>query len=825
MIFALVTTVIVLGLLRASLPVLDGEQPAAGLRAAVVIERDDLGVPTITASNRLDMVYGLGFVHAQDRFFQMDLARRVAAGELAALLGPPAVNQDKWLRPRRLRHTAGKALEALPADQREFVQAYTDGVNAGLTSLGSRPPEYWVLRVRPKPWRPEDSLLAHLAMSLRLTPPAMDRPDSLLRQAIGSAAFDFFFPRGTDWDAALDGSTIPAAPMPGPDVLDFRHGWEPGKEPLPKRWNEWVRATDGTLAPLLASGSEPESPAGAIVGSNGWAVDGSVSANGAALVASDMHLDYSIPGPHYRVRLKWVDGVRTHDVIGLTLAGLPGVTTGSNGDVAWAPTAAELDLIDQVMVETDPNQPGRYRVPGGWAEFERVTERIEVRGGPPVELATLWTIWGPVYDKTGRGEPLRFEGQLVAQRYVFQSPESVDLRICDLLLATNTVQALETAAESGSPTINLMVGDRAGKVGWTIAGRLPRRVGQAGNQVCSWADGSNGWDGWLSPAEHPRLTSPQVSRAFSANHRMLGSAAYFGFSQPNPAFGARAKQIGDRLARLDHATPEDMLAIQLDDRALLLERWRELLLTTLGNPRDPTTLTNNVAEVIALVSRWNGRATADSVAYRLTRAFRETTLEYVYEPLTTRLTRMLGDRMQRFWAGAERPVWALLKNRPPHLLSPRFASYDDLLLTAAGDVVRELRAKTHGDLHRATWGDLVNGPVRHILSGSLPGLSSWLDAKMDGCGGGEDLPRINTGRLGGSERLAVSPGHVDQGLFQMIAGQSGHFLSPYYRAGHEAWLRGEPKPLLPGPTRHTLRLVSGQGDGIHPNNRQPNPSR
>jgi penicillin amidase len=162
----------------------------------------------------------------------------------------------------------------------------------------------------------------------------------------------------------------------------------------------------------------------------------------------------------------------------------------------------------------------------------------------------------------------------------------------------------------------------------------------------------------------------------------------------------------------------------------------------------------------------------------------------------------------------------LFEARPPHLLNPRFPSYDDLLLTALRDVVNELRAAHGGDLRRATWGAHVNRPVRHLFSSAIPGLSRWLDASMEGCSGGENMPRIHTGWGGGSERLVVSPGHEEQGLFQMIAGQSGHFLSPYYRAGHDAWVRGEPGPLLPGPTRHTLRLVPDglQGRSEHVGN-------
>lgn len=809
----LITVVVVIALLRASLPELDGKVRAAGLQAPVVVERDELGVPTITASNRLDVIYGLGFVHAQDRFFQMDLSRRKPAGELAALFGPAALDSDKWLRLRRLRDAAQQTLAGLPADQHKLLQNYAEGVNAGLAALDARPPEYWVLRSKPAPWLPEDTLLAVIAMALQLSPLPLERQDTLLRRAIGSEAFDFFYPRGTDWDAALDGSVIPAAPIPGPEVIDFRHGWEPGNEPLPPRWKEWVQAEQNPVSSLFASDGRREDPFEMVIGSNGWAVDGSVSSTRSALVASDMHLAYSIPGPVYRVRLKWAEGGREHEVIGLTLAGAPGIVAGSNRDVAWAPTAADMDVVDQIAVEVDPNRPERYRVPGGWVEFKHFTERIDVRGGRPVALEARRTIWGPVIERTPGVAHMAWDGQPLVYKYLFNSPGTVDMRFCDLMLATNTDQALQIAAESGTPIINLIVGDRTGKVGWTIAGRLPRRFGKAGSQVVSWADGSNGWNGWLSAAEHPRLSSPAVTRVFSANQRKLGSPSYLALEQAEGHLGARAKQIRDALAGLTNATAADMVAIQLDNRALLLEHWRALLLTTLRQPSAGVMVTNDLAWIINVVSNWNGRATPDSVAYRLVRGFRATTFEYVFEPLTMKAARLSGERIARFSDGAERPVWALLEARPPHLLNPRFSGYDDLLLTAVRDVVNQLRAASGSDLRRATWGRAANRPLQHVLSRAVPPLSRWLDASMAECSGGDHMPHIHTMHGGACERLVVSPGHEDQGLIQMLGGESGHFLSPYYRAGHDAWVRGEPKPLLPGPTRHTLRLLASGAPG------------
>jgi penicillin amidase len=645
-------------------------------------------------------------------------------------------------------------------------------------------------------------------MALQLTGPPLDRLDTLLRREIGDMAFDFFYPSGTDWDAALDGSVVPAAPMPEPEVLDFRQGWGVAETPLPPYWKDWVQQGRPELGDLLVAEADDGMPR-VVPGSNAWAVDGSVSANRSALVASDMHLDNTIPGACYRVRLRWSEGGRTHEVVGLTLAGMPAVATGSNGRVAWAPTAAHLDAADHVVLEIAPDDPNRYRVPEGWETIEKRVDRIEVRGGQPVDLVSRWTRWGPVLEATAGGNPFSFEGRPVVFKRIYHNPEAVDLRFFELTLATNTVEALGLAAASGAPPINVLVGDREGQVGWTLAGRFPRRVGLAGRQICSWASGSNHWDGCLKPEEHPRAGSPDVSRVFSGNQRKLGTPDYRALASAEHPFGARAKQIRDDLAALTNATVADMVAIQLDDRALLLEPWRRLLIETLRHPRASAIFTNDPVQVAELVTPWHGRATPDSVAYRLVRGFRDTTTYLLFEPLTERANKLMGQRTSRHWGGAERPVWVLLEQRPPHLLSPRFASYDELLLTALNEVVTLVRAANAGDLSRATWGQYSNRPIRHPFSEAVPALSRWLDLSADGSGGGEDMPRMNSGESRAVNRLVVSPGHESEGVIQMLGGQSGHFLSPHYRAGHDAWVKGEPMPLLPGPARHTLRLAPG----------------
>jgi len=210
---------------RASLPQLDGERRIQGLAAPVVIERDDLGVPTIRAASQLDASRALGFLHGQDRFFQMDLLRRQAAGELAEILGPAAVDMDFQHRVHRFRERARFVLSAASPGDRALLAAYAEGVASGLAALRKKPFEYLALRVDPVPWRPEDSLLAIYAMFLELNQETWQKEGVMgnLRDSLPKPLFDFLTPVGTEWDAPDDmGPALAQLPIPGPEVLDLR---------------------------------------------------------------------------------------------------------------------------------------------------------------------------------------------------------------------------------------------------------------------------------------------------------------------------------------------------------------------------------------------------------------------------------------------------------------------------------------------------------------------------------------------------------------------------------------------------------------------------
>ncbi|HEV7508618.1 MAG TPA: penicillin acylase family protein [Thermoanaerobaculia bacterium] len=763
----------------ASLPPLDGELRLTGLAAPVSIERDELGVPTIRAGNRLDAVRALGFLHAQDRFFQMDLLRRQAAGELADLVGYGAVRLDQAHRVHRFRAVARQVIARAKPEDRAVLEAYAAGVNAGLAALGDKPFEYVALIADPEPWKPEDSILAVHAMFLELNDGTGSRESELgeLQKMVPPAMFDFLAPRGTEWDAPLVGSAIDPPPVPGPEVMDLRkQAATPARAALPRFPDEEASAA----------------------GSNNFAVSGAHTADGHALLANDMHLGIRVPNTWYRVSIVRPDERGgTLRLTGASLPGTPIVSVGSNGHVAWGFTNSYGDWTDVVQLELDSKNPHLYRTPQGLKKIEEVKEELEIKSFPDDSETVEETIWGPVIGHDRRKRPL-------VLAWTAHHPEAVNLEMGSLETARTIDEAMAVANRSGIPPQNFTVADETGRVGWTIIGQIPRRVGFDGRLPTSWADGSRRWDGWLTPEEHPRIVDPPSGRIWTANARVVDGDLLAKIGDGSYALGARARQIRDGLMALEKATPKDLLAIQLDDRALFLARWRDLLLQELtpeavnGHPQRATLRR-------LVMTTWTGRASIDSVAYRAARMFRGLVRDRVFNLLTHQEDTPEAFRV-RPNPQLEGSLWRLVTERPVHLLDPRFPSWDAELLASVDDTIALM--ETDGPkLANRTWGERNTTRIQHPLSLIVPFLGRWLDMPAHPLPGDEDMPRVQGRAHGASERLVVSPGHEETGIFHMPVGQSGHPLSPYYRKGHAAWEEGRPTPFLPGRTLHRLVLT------------------
>ncbi len=762
--------------LRASLPHVEGERAVTGLAGPVTVERDRLGVPTIRGGSRGDVAFATGFVHAQDRYFQMDLMRRSAAGELAEIFGSAALHADRQMRLHRWRAHAHALTARLPPEQQSLLAAYAAGVNSGLADLRGKPFEYHLLGVQPAPWKAEDSVLVLLSMFFLLEDDQGQHEStvSLMQEHLPPDLFAFLTAYGTEWDAPMSGSSLGPPGIPPAQAFDSRR--------IPPQ-------------ALTAADAPRRPPAG---GSNAWAVAGSHTADGRALVACDMHLPLAVPNVWYRASLVWPPedpGAPEHRITGLMLPGLPLLVVGSNGRIAWGFTSGRVDVSDVVLLTV---QGDSYLAPGGPRRFDRFTEIVRVKGAPAETVPVAWTMWGPRIDKDDRGRER-------AVAWVADHQDAIDLDLAGLETAGGVEEALAVAQRSGIPALNFVVGDAAGHIGWTVTGRIPRRVGFDGRAPTSWSDGTRRWDGWLPPAEVPRLVDPPGGLVWSANNRAVGGAEMEKLGDGNYILGARAGQIQSDLAALNRARPLDMLHIQRDDRALFLARWRRLLLDLLS----PAAVAGHPLrrEARALVESWGGHAAVDSVGYRLVREFRQTVARQVFAAcvLSCRKARPDFDYVDSFdqWEG---PLWLLLSQRPAHFLDPRFQGWDEELLAALDEILAH-PAREGVPLARWTWGRHNTAAIEHPLGGAIPLLGAWLNMPREELPGDDNMPLVQEPDYGASERMAVAPGAESEGLLHMPGGQSGNPISPHYRDAHAAWAQGDPTPFLPGPAVAHLTLL------------------
>ena len=692
--------------LTGSLPLLDGVITAKGLSAPVTVERDGLGIPTIRAANRIDLAYATGFVHAQDRFFQMDLLRRNSAGELAELIGPAVAETDRNVRVNQFRKRAQDVLASGSDEDRKLLEAYAAGVNAGLASLANKPFEYLLLGSDPQPWLPEDSALVMFSMYLDLQ--GTDFRDEaalgVLNDALPDEMFAFLAPMGTEWDAPIQGDGITTPAIPGPEVFDTR---EPSQVAL-------SQLTPKAKLPPLDRFR---------LGSNNWAVSGSQSADGRAMVADDMHLGIRVPHIWYRASFVWPAdesaetaeqptgesgdkvSAENHRVTGVSLPGTPAIVVGSNGHVAWGFTNSEGDWVDVVIVEVDPNEKDSYLTPEGPKKFEHLEETIKVKGQPDEKLEILSTIWGPVLKTDHKGRPL-------AVRWVAHDTGGVNMGLIQVESAQTLEDALRLANLSGSPAQNFVVADDQGRIAWTILGRIPRRVGFDGRLPSSWADGTHRWDGYLAPEEYPRIIEPEVGRIWTANARVVSDDYLKVVGDGGYDLGARQQQIRDDLLATEKATEKDMLRIQLDDKAVLLEQWQKLLLDTL----DEEAIEKNAGrrQMRQYVEDWGGHAATDSVGFRAVREFRRKLLAQLCDVLGTPARQLDPDFRLARYERVEGAIWRMVTEQPEHLIDPRFESWDALLLAAADDVTEEA---TSGDNKLAdfTWGQYNTTRIQHPL--------------------------------------------------------------------------------------------------------------
>lgn len=761
-------------LLKGSLPQTTGDNTISTLSAPVVVERDAAGIPTIYGKSRLDVARGLGFVHAQERFFQMDLIRRAAAGELSELFGINAIEFDKKRRLHQLRNHSEQLFNQMDPFEIAILQAYAEGVNHGINALKVRPFEYLFLQLQPSPWKPEDTLLVSFALFFDLQEDSgiADLTRGYMKALLPEKVYDFFVNNGSVWEAALDKSRSPILPIPAEKEFSYLQEYDKLK----------IQKTSD-ITDIVSLG-----------GSNNWAVSGKRTADGRAIVACDMHLRLATPNIWYRAAFVYPDSKKNEiRVSGATLPGTPCMVIGSNGNMAWGFTNAHVDTTDLIIVTVDQNDKNRYLTPEGFVPFKKDVELIQVKNSEPIPFEITKTIWGPLSNETFFGNPL-------AIQWIAHRKDSLNIRLIDLEKVKSTKQALNAIKQVKIPLLNFVVADSKGNIGWTLVGALPKRKGFDGTVPVSYADGLQKWEGVVDPSEYPQVYNPTENYVWTANNRVVGAPFIPVLNREGYSNGIRAYQIAQKLQKIEKATPKNMLETQLDTEGHFFERWQGLLLDTLHK----APISQKLEKLKAAVIAWNKHSSVESAGYYWIRRFREITMQHLLARFLSPCFKAWPD-FSHTARDFEEPVWILVSQKPSYLINPAFGSWDNELLAYAHEMLDKDLPEV-GSIQNAAWGNKTVLQMQHPFSKVIPILKPFLDMPEDPVSGDFYMPKVAGPRAGASQRMIVAPGNEKEGIYHAPGGQSGHPLSAHYRDGHEAWLKGLPTPFLPGDTLERLIL-------------------
>jgi penicillin G amidase len=724
-----------------------------GLSGPVDVTYDIDWVPRIRAGSEEDAATALGFLHARDRMFQMELMRRAASGRLSEVAGPATLPIDRMMRTLGLRQHATADFATLPADTQAVLAAYARGVNAWIDLKGRfAAPEFLVLGA-PERWEPTDSLLWAKTMGLWLS---MNWRQELARQALA----------GRVPAALLNQLWPPATDAPPPDAMN---------QPLTR-----FAAAASRLTALLPSFPAPYTlPRTA---SNEWAVDGRHTATGAPLLAGDPHLAFSFPGIWYLARID----TPGHVLAGATAPGVPFLVLGHNGKIAWTFTTTGADVQD-IFIET-PAGPGEYRTPEGPKPFVVREERIKVRGQTDVVLTVRETRHGPVISDLDHPD-----GPIMAVAMGNLQPN--DIAAAGLLAlnqAESVQQAGAAAAEISSPVQNLLVAD-AKTIGLFVTGRVPiRKAGDGSAPVPG--DGSHDWIGWASGDQLPHSLAPASGRLVNANEPVWppGFPVFMG----GDTFGPwRANRIREILGQSDRHSLADFVAMQTDVVDPFARHVLPILLAVpgVGGPSE---------KALGLLRGWDGSAVMDSPAPLIFNAWMEAFYNAVLRHAG--LTAGLGAPVSDFVAAVLAPTGA-------HWCD---GDCGPMLRDALRDAVADLSARFGDDPAAWRWGDAHQAIFAHPILRSVPILGSLTTITVPSPGDDNTLDRGSTNTAfrsvhGASFRGVYDLADLDRSLFMVTPGQSGNPFSAHARDFVLRWRDGATITLGPAAVRNTgtVRLV------------------
>lgn len=743
------------------------EQKMNGLIDPIDIQVDSRGVPSIKAEHRVDAYWALGYFHAKDRLFQMDLTRRKMRGRLSELFGEATLQSDKAQRLMGFSQVAEQVVKNIPESKLAVLEAYSAGINEFIRNMKARPFEIEVLNYEPEQWSREDSILVALSMFQLLSNQESDeRMLTIMKQALPKDLVSFLTP---NYDPFMDSYSSTGG-----------RAYENPKVPI-----ESIKKILGTAATTgkIPAIYEPKGP----LGSNAWAVSSKLTKDGRAILANDMHLPLILPNIWYRTSLIWPKV----SISGVTIPGLPLIIAGSNNHVAWGFTNVDGDFLDLVKLDIHPKDAQLYKVRDRWLPLTKVRERIHIKGKPPLIEEFQRSIWGPVSGDLMLGVP-------VSIHWTALQPEAINLNLMDMDSVANVEQGLITMKTAGGPPQNVVLADSEGHIGWTIMGFIPRRRGMDGTVSINWSDPEVGWDGYLAPLEKPEQKNPESGFLITANNRMV-NLKYPHVIGHNYSYSYRARRIQELLKGRSNLNEYDQLSIALDTKAEPYEYFHRKAIETITKMPD---FEDNRAlrETMNALRRWNGTMDSNSIGVDFLVQWRKDLAKMILGPMVEKCVE-LEPNFQYRWKQQDVPLMALMDASNPETLPSRFTSWQQLLETSIKETLQTLVNKSGGDPLGQKWGQVSQVKIQHPFSRKYPLIGWLLDMPPVGAACDAYCVKVLNHNHGASERMVISPNHPEDGLFEMPGGQSGFPLSANYRDEQSNWVKGQPEPFKPEAAR------------------------
>ncbi|CUR57814.1 Penicillin amidase [metagenome] len=830
----LATLVFAYVMVRRPLPRLDGEIQLAGLSASVEVIRDDHGIPQIYADTTTDLMMAQGYVHAQDRFYDMDIRRHITAGRLSELFGSETLDTDKSVRTMGWRHVAEQELALISPDTRAALQAYADGVNAYLDthSPSEISVEYSLLRAtgldyEPEPWTPVDSLAWLKAMAWDLRGNMDDEIDRVLLSVNHEQEqVDQLYPAYpfadhapiVDQGAVVDGVFEQAAD-PGGTRNPKRPAYTAGQVSAVRAVHRALRAVPA----LMGSGR-----AGADgLGSNSWVVDGAHSATGEPLLANDPHLGVSMPGIWSQVGLhcRTVGADCPFEVSGFSFAGVPGVVIGHNADVAWGFTNLGPDVTDLYLEKI---RGERWLYDGAYRPLSIRKEVIKVRGGDDFDLTVRSTKHGPLLSDVSTelstvganadapAGPDPGNGFAVALEWTALHPAATADAIFELALAADWEQFRAAASHFAVPAQNMVYADTSGHIGYQAPGRIPiRKSGNNGLLPSAGWLPKNDWTGTSVPFQAlPNVLDPDEGFIATANQAVIGPG-YPYFLTSDWDYGYRSQRIREQLEKEGELSVSEMAGLQLDTHNSLAPTLVPYLL-------DIDLPAGYDSDGQRLLADWDFSQPADSAAAAYYNVAWKNILALTFH----------DELRESLWPDGGGRWWLVMTGLLTKPSSPWWddrttddvvETRDDILGRALVDARDELTRREaldpdawqwgrlhHLDLHNATLGESGIGVVERLLNRNdyeVGGSGSAVDATSWDAAEGYEVA------FAPSMRMVVSLADFDKSRWVNLTGVSGHPLSGHYTDQTDLYVAGDTLPWLFGRSavedtaEHTLTLT------------------